>query len=753
MTNYFNTNTSPIRWNNCGISAPGNGEMLSCLSILEHLADSVMVLDHQFRIVFANKAACQLFGYLKQELEGMYVTEQLDTEWNVEKHQQILQTIQTEGAYQGETLIRRKDGTTFSCECKLSTAVTLSDNSDYLIVVQRDISEKQQMLAEMRNSHDRFMQLARQSRVTTWEVDANGLYTYISDVVTDMLGYLPEEVVGKKHFYDLFDPAKRELLKAAAFHVFEQKQEFQNFHNTLIGKHGETVVVATNGLPILDELGNLTGYSGADTNITSLVEIRQSIVDEKEKFKTTLLSVGDAVIATDSVGHITLMNPAAEKLTGWALTEAYQKSLTMVCQMIGQNGYNTVCQLVQQVLGEGKTLSGQTGNSLISRQRKIIPIEDTAAPIKDSRGRITGMVIVIRDILDKKEKQEQIDYLSFHDPLTGLFNRRYMEKAITRLDQPDQLPLSVLIIDINGLKLTNDAFGHDVGDQLLQMTAQILQKACRTKDPIGRWGGDEFCVLLTHTGKTQAQDICRRILREAASVRAGALPVSLAVGFAVKMDEKENLRSILADADHQMYKDKLKSSRIMRRETVDAILDQVRSCFEQEQEHGEQVSHLSAAIASAMELPEREIEDVRTAGLLHDIGKIVLPPELVNKKEPLDDKEYESVQRHAEAGYQILKSIDEYVKLAEAVLYHHERWDGKGYPEGLKADEIPLSARILTVADAYAAMTGSRSYKPPRSQQEALRELQMHAGSQFDPEIIRIFTDERFAQKRFPDNS
>jgi putative nucleotidyltransferase with HDIG domain len=193
------------------------------------------------------------------------------------------------------------------------------------------------------------------------------------------------------------------------------------------------------------------------------------------------------------------------------------------------------------------------------------------------------------------------------------------------------------------------------------------------------------------------------------------------------------------NADNQMYREKLKHGKIMRSQTIETVLRNINFKYDREQIHTERVSQYSEAIAKAMGLSEQAVNDIKSAGVLHDIGKIIIPPEILNKPGRLTDEEYAIVKRHSETGYQILKSSDEYAKLAEYVLYHHERWDGSGYPQGLKGEEIPLQSRIISVADAYEAMTAIRPYQKTQTKEEATAELLRCAGTQFDPRIVDVF--------------
>lgn len=462
---------------------------------------------------------------------------------------------------------------------------------------------------------------------------------------------------------------------------------------------------------------------------------------EKQQFETTLLSVADGVISTDNFGNIMIINKVAEQLTGWSKIEALGKPLGKVFNIIDEFTRKKCDNPVDLVLRTECNTELINHTILLSKTGIEIPIEDSSAPIKDSDGKITGMVIVFRDVTEKRHKQKQIEYLSFNDYLTGLYNRRYIEDEIKRLDSEKNLPLTVMVLDVNGLKLTNDAFGHETGDKLLKVAANIMRKVCRESDIIGRIGGDEFIILLPKTDEKQAEKIKKRIGEECSRIKLDSVIISLAIGYAVKNNIEQDIENIEKNADNIMYKNKIKHGKIMRSETIETVLRNINLKYDQEQIHTEMVSQYCEAIARAMNLSEKKIYDIKTAGILHDIGKITVSYNLLNKEGKLTEEEFNQIKRHTEAGYQILKSVDEYVSLAEAVLYHHERYDGTGYPEGLKGEEIPLEARIISVADSYEAMTSKRPYQMSKTKEEAIAELKKCSCTQFDEDIVKVFIE------------
>ena len=353
----------------------------------------------------------------------------------------------------------------------------------------------------------------------------------------------------------------------------------------------------------------------------------------------------------------------------------------------------------------------------------------------------------INNVLNKTEElfikleveEKKLEYLSYNDQLTGLYNRRFFEEELNRLDVERNLPITLILGDVNGLKLINDSFGHLMGDDLLKKVAEAIKKGCREDDIIARLGGDEFVILLPKTDTLQAEQIVKRIKAAAAKEQVGSMDLSISFGFQTKKNVEESIREIFKKAEDFMYREKLFESPSMRGKAINAIINALHEKNEREEQHSQRVSELSKSIGEAIGLSDREVQELKTAGLLHDIGKIAIDENILNKPGKLTASEWREMRQHPEKGYRILSTINDMSEIADYVLYHHERWDGKGYPKGLKGEEIPLMSRILSVADAYDAMTSSRSYRSEVKEEVAIEELRKNAGIQFDPQIVSIF--------------
>lgn len=328
--------------------------------------------------------------------------------------------------------------------------------------------------------------------------------------------------------------------------------------------------------------------------------------------------------------------------------------------------------------------------------------------------------------------------LIMYDKLTGIYNRGYFEIESQQLDIEKNLPISIILGDLNGLKLINDTFGHKKGDQLLASTARIIEAAC-PNGMIARWGGDEFIMLLPRTGFEEANTVLQVIKEGCRQFKDGSIPLDISLGVGTKENRSQDMQDIINLADERLYKNKLKESKLFRESIIRLLEDMLRKKDIETEEHVLRMKEMAGKIGRYLGLSGKEVKDLALAAFLHDIGKIAVPDSIINKRGPLTPDEWEIMKKHSETGYRITLASGEFTHISEAVLCHHEQWDGNGYPQGLQGDEIPLFSRIIAVVDAFDAMTHDRPYKPALGIPAALDEIERCAGTQFDPSIARLF--------------
>ncbi|HLW22543.1 MAG TPA: HD domain-containing phosphohydrolase, partial [Sphaerochaetaceae bacterium] len=349
---------------------------------------------------------------------------------------------------------------------------------------------------------------------------------------------------------------------------------------------------------------------------------------------------------------------------------------------------------------------------------------------------------MVMDITARKEMESAILWANRHDVLTGIENRQSFEEQIEVCDKARRYPLSVLIGDLNGLKVVNDAFGRETGDDLLIATAKVLQRHTEHLGVCARIGGDEFGIMLPETEEDAAWRVAEQLQAAIGELSVRGVRMTMSFGVATKRSQGESLNEISKQAENMLSRSKLTESPSAHSRAVHTIINTLHEKNRREELHSRRVSVLSVRLAEAAKMGAKEITEMRTAGLLHDIGKIAIDEAILNKVGKLTAQEWEEVKRHPETGWHILGSVGELGELATYVLSHHERMDGKGYPRGLKGDAIPIPARIIAIADAYDAMTAERTYRKTISNRAAANELKRCAGTQFDADLARLFVEQ-----------
>lgn len=396
--------------------------------------------------------------------------------------------------------------------------------------------------------------------------------------------------------------------------------------------------------------------------------------------------------------------------------------------------------LIRMIAGNFKSTSIE--KRYIRKDGKEVSVILTMNVIKNEADQPIYTVTTIQDISDRIEAEKELIYIGYHDQLTGVYNRRYFEAELKRLDTTENLPISIVMGDLNGLKLINDSLGYGVGDQLLKKVSEIIKEQCREGDILARIGGDEFVMIFPRTDKTEASEIISLINKGGLKEKIANLDISISFGVDTKKNENQIIADILGNAENDMYKRKLYERASVKSKAIDIIKNTLFEKSNRESMHSERVSLLASSIARQMKFEKADINKITVAGLIHDIGKIGVDEKILNKPGRLDEEEWIEIRKHPETGWRILRSTEEFSEVSEYVLSHHERWDGKGYPNGLMGKEIPIEARIIAIADSYDAMTSKRSYRDEFENEVAIEELKRCAGTQFDPDIVEIFVNQ-----------
>jgi len=364
------------------------------------------------------------------------------------------------------------------------------------------------------------------------------------------------------------------------------------------------------------------------------------------------------------------------------------------------------------------------------------------SPILAKDRSVIGLTCFVLNITALKRAQEKNQYLSYHDNLTGLYNRRYYEESLYRIDKASNLPISIIIGDLNGLKLVNDAFGHRTGDELLKLAAEAISNACRPEDIVARWGGDEFIILLPRTNLEQARIIAEKAKSLGSAMNVNSIIVDISFGWATKADADADIQGEIKNAEDFMFNNKIIESKSMRSQTIKTIMNTLHEKNPREEAHSKRVGEICRKIGIALHMSDIDVNTLNLVGFLHDIGKIAIEEGILNKPGKLTELEFDAIRQHPEIGCRIIRSSYEISEIAEAILSHHEKWDGSGYPKGLVGESIPMFARIICIADSFDAMTSARTYRETWTIEKAAEEINRCAGRQYDPEISRVFVED-----------
>ena len=456
---------------------------------------------------------------------------------------------------------------------------------------------------------------------------------------------------------------------------------------------------------------------------------KENHINEIKDFLIAIVgNVPSGIIAVNQEGYVTLCNALA--------TEYLQKHLS-VASVID----NHILEFISNT-----KLENVIQDCLSSRRDSIeipcIELNNRFLRVK-AKKTLRGVLMIFEDITEMIQNSEkELLYKIYHDELTGLYNRNYLNVKLNDFDNLNNLPLSVIIGDINGLKITNDSLGHLEGDKLIKIISEIFEKTCREGDYIFRTGGDEFLMLLPETIEKEAEKICDRIKDSCKKNRDVKIVPSIALGLAVKLEEKKDIQIVFKEAEDQMYKNKVFESESVNNTIIKSLETMLRETTNETLEHSLRVEKYSLDIGKKMDLSKWELNTLASLAHLHDIGKVTIPISIIEKAGPLNSEEWEVIKRHPEMGYKIANSSPKLTRIAEGILAHHEWWNGMGYPKGLKGNKIPILARIISVTDAFDVMTIGRAYKEPMSFDSAIEELISCSGSQFDPNIVKIFIDQ-----------
>ncbi|GAB6108568.1 HD domain-containing phosphohydrolase [Fusibacter bizertensis] len=600
-------------------------------------------------------------------------------------------------------------------------------------------SETQSLSIDLKEAYD----IINQSNLVIfkWTLSEEIPTDFVSDSIS-IFGYEPKDFyTGElKDYWEFVYAEDRERVKSELYHA--RMHGKSNYHNQyrVICKTGEIRWVEEWVLHERSNNGNLINEKGIIRDITESVIVSEKLKESEARYKELFENASALIFTFDSKGILTTYNHSfADMLSlpynrkGMVIDDYL--SLDTKTQLKGKRFFEyCLAQIDSRV--EVKFVDSKGTEIYVELNNRIIY----------HHGKLSELQSVGNDVSDKKMAEEKIRYLTEHDPLTGLNNRLFFDEKLSELEKNDEKNVCIIMGDVNGLKMVNDAFGHKTGDQMLAAIAKVLKEIFTSPtDTISRLSGDEFAII------THAHDISKLIDEiQAACQKLTQFPfvVDISLGYAVRKKVTQSLDSVFREADHLMYRNKLRRSKRIKLGMIDSLKNQLEVKSVETSRHSQRMGKIAQGFGNFIKLNDALMEELLLAVSVHDIGMVSVDKKIIDKKGNLSMAEYKEVMKHSEIGYHLLIATPSLAGVGEDVLSHHENYDGSGYPQGLKALEIPYISRIIAVIDSFETLTGNKSYRTAINSEEALVELMHYRGIKYDPVILDDFVAYiRYAEK------
>ncbi|HPD97142.1 MAG TPA: PAS domain S-box protein [Synergistales bacterium] len=681
------------------------------------------------RVERANARFCKMFGYSIEEVTGARLDDLVAFEPDLACSAAKLSTDVMRGRELAlETERMRKDGSRFPVIIR-GVPIVQGGKISAVYALYEDISETKEIENDLRRERAHFERIMLDSPDGIAVFDGEGTIIRCNPAFEDLFGLESGTGVGSSLSEAVGSGGKIDQVKKNIEELRIRKR--MDHESVRTRKDGKDIFVAVRSAAISPDDNN--EYMAVYRDISERKRSEEVLATERSYFENLFVNSPMAIALVDAKGIIQRVNSSFEDLFGYSDSECRGEYLDVL--IAPEDSGDDAAQLTDQAAGGG---SVRVERVRCRKDRTCIDVQIIAVSFPGFGGERV-VYAIYQDITERKIFEEHARFTSYHDSLTGLFNQAFVEEEIQRLDTARQLPISVIMADLDNLKLVNDAFGHVEGDKLIIKTGNLLRSCCRQEDIVARCGGDEFLILLPGTPMQDAGKICDRI-REGCSSKWGEsfIPLSIALGLAAKTDVTEDFVQVIRKADEEMYLDKLMKSERSRQ----TIFERVETFLEgdhRRKSHIDRLANIASLFGEFMSLRKDEIDRLRLLARFHDVGLISVPADILFREGPLGPDEMEMIRKHPERGYHIARAIPQITHVAEGILSHQEKFDGSGYPRGLAGESIPLAGRIMHLLCAYEAMTGWRSYAPALSRREALEEIEEKTGSQFDPRLAGLF--------------
>lgn len=573
--------------------------------------------------------------------------------------------------------------------------------------------------------------------VFEWTLELDVPTKYVTYNVSQF-GYSPEDFYEGplKDYWDFIHPDDREEAQKLVYEMRKQKSTDYRHTYRILCKDGSVRWVEENTILEYNDQDRAVRERGILYDMTEIVEMHNRLKGSEERYRSLFDRAPAIMMTMDRTGRITAANKYCQDFFQYQEDKLKRMHLKDLTVDWGDTVYpfHDLLRMVVMLNGASVELDVRT-SELRTRtiQMTLDAVSNEGSPVE--------IQVIAQDVTRKKAIDERVRYLSYHDKLTGLYNRAWFDEQIKILETEEKYPFTVIIGDMNGLKVANDLFGHTTGDTLLAVTAEILRKCCRDSDIISRLGGDEFAILLPGAGEEVAREVCLRIKNQCAATRMKPLNPSIALGYATKKSSADSLEELMKEADDRMYRNKLNVSNSLRSSLIMSLQASLEEKTLETRIHAERIKNTTLAVGRKLGLSDNLLDQLSLASMMHDIGKIGIPDSILTKPGKLTSEEWDVMKKHCEIGYNILNTSTNMQAVGEYILHHHERWDGTGYPKMLKGEAIPLLSRIISVVDSFDVMCHDRVYSQAKTVAEALQELRRCKGTQFDPLLVDVFCE------------
>lgn len=570
--------------------------------------------------------------------------------------------------------------------------------------------------------------------------DTEEKITFMNPRAEELTGWKTSAAQGKsleKVFYILNSKTGEAVSNPVKTVLKTGKQRNLANDTLLVSRDGDKYQIADSASPIKDRAGKIRGVVLVFSDITEKYEYQERLGRSEEKYRALVNQSAEMLFLHDLEGNILEVNEAAIKTTGYSRSELLSMSVFDLHPDIEETtpSGETLLQWKDMPPG-GEPLNFETNHE--HKDGTICPVEVTTNKVTFVNK--TYMMALVRDITERKQYEEELRYMSLYDKLTGVYNRAYLEEELRRLEKSDILLVSMIMVDINGLKLINENFSYELGDKYLIDTATILKKVCGLESIVSRWGEDEFVVLLPGGDENLVETIAAKIKQNCKQVHEEKqLPLRVSVGLATGEIGEIKPRQILKRAEDNLHKNKLIESSSIKSDIISALSGILKEKSDETEEHSRRMERLGLKFGKVLNLSETELNKLSLLAAMHDIGKATISEHILKKPGKLSEEEWEIIKEHPERGRRIASYSNDLYYISEEIATHHERWDGKGYPYGLKGDEIPFLSRVIALIDTYDVITNGRSYKDAKSTKEALEEIKRCSSTQFDPWLADEF--------------